>query len=90
MRETYQSINDDYALLSTKKYYFYYGYEFDSKECDCGDTEDIWGFEVTKNNKEIFKISANEMEKYKECPSKWQCEEMLLFGIGLFLDEVEE
>ena len=84
------AINDDYAVLSTENYYFYYGYEFDKKECKCGDTKEIWGFEITKNNKKEFRISADEMHDYKECPNQWQCEKMLLFGIGLYLDMIEK
>ena len=28
------------------------------------------------------------MKKIKDCPDKWNCEEMLLFGIGLFINKV--
>ena len=45
------SIASDYAILSTLNYSFYYGYEYDIKEDEDGDTTEIWGFEVTNNNK---------------------------------------
>ena len=54
-------IKSDYAVLNTKDYGFYYGYEFDSKECECGESIDIWGFEVTKDNNSIYRIKAEEM-----------------------------
>ena len=44
-------VNDDYAVLTTTNYGFYYGYEFDSKESEDGDTEEIWGFEVCDGEK---------------------------------------
>lgn len=86
MKETEVIINDDYAILTSANYYFYYGYEFNIKELD-DDDEYIWGFEVTKNNKSVYRISADEMEKYKNCPNQWQCEKMLLFGIGMYLSD---
>lgn len=81
------TINDDYAVLDSEIYSFYYGYEFDRKECECGETEEIWGFEVIKGHEKVFRISADDMEKQKGCPDKWDCSEMLLFGIGLYLDK---
>ncbi len=90
MKNNYIEINDDYAILSTKNYCFYYGYEFDKKICGCGDEKEIWGFEVKKDSINVFRISADEMQEYKDCPNKWQCEKMLLFGIGLYLDNVEK
>lgn len=78
------SISDDYAVLTTKNYGFYYGYEFDEDE----DEECIWGFEVNDNSKiGAFRISYEDMKKYKNCPSQWECEKCLLFGIGLWLEE---
>lgn len=90
MKETEIIINDDYAVLTSANYYFYYGYEFDRKELENGDEEEIWGFEVSKDNKKVFRISADEMEKYKNCPNRWQCEKMLLLGIGMYLSNVED
>ena len=78
----------DYAVLTTTNYSFYYGYEYDTKECECGETEEIWGFEVNGNNGKLFGISADDMKKIKDCPDIWDCEAMLLFGIGLFINEV--
>ena len=89
MKEIDVAINDDYAVLTTYNYGFYYGYEFDRKECECGETIDIWGFEVDEPNTKLedkFRISYEDMKKYKGCPSQWQCEECLLFGIGLWLE----
>lgn len=82
-------ISDDYAILNTTGYGFYYGYEFDTKECDCGDTEEIYGFEVSNDKSpSIFRISYEEMSKhYDNCPEQWDCEKCLLFGIGLWLDK---
>ena len=34
-------------------------------------------------------ISADDMKKIKGCPDKWDCEAMLLFGIGLFINEAK-
>lgn len=84
----YVAINDDYAVLNTDKYYFYYGYEYERKETRDGESVEIWGFEVSDaNNKKIFRISADQMEKKNDCPYRWDCAKMLLFGIGLFLKE---
>lgn len=82
------TISDDYAVLTTTNYGFYYGYEYDTKECECGETEEIWGFEVNGNNGKLFGISADDMKKIKDCSDKWDCEEMLLFGMGLFINKV--
>lgn len=79
-REIDISISDDYAAISTYNYGFYYGYEFDSNN-----DEDIWGFETCEDDKP-FRISYDEMSKYKDCPSQWECTECLLFGIGLWLE----
>ncbi len=84
------AINDDYAVLTTTNYGFYYGYEYDMKECKCGETEEIWGFEVNGNNGKLFGISVDDMEKIKGCPDKWDCEKMILFGIGLFFNKLPE
>lgn len=87
------AINDDYAVLTTTNYSFYYGYEYDKKECECGETEEIWGFEVNGNDGKLFRmfrISADDMKKIKGCPDKWECEKMLLFGIGLFFNKLPE
>lgn len=81
------TINDDYAVLTTTNYGFYYGYEYDTKECECGETEEIWGFEVNGNNGKLFGISADDMKKIKGCPNEWDCDAMLLFGIGLFINK---
>jgi hypothetical protein len=83
------TISGDYAVLTTTNYGFYYGYEYDTKECECGETEEIWGFEVNGNNGKLFGISADDMKKIKGCPDKWDCEAMLLFGIGLFINEAK-
>ena len=84
------SISDDYAILITNNYRFYYGYEYNFEEDIYGDTREIWGFEVNGNNEKIFRISADEMSKIKDCPNKWDCEKMLLFGIGLFFNKLPE
>ena len=84
------AINDDYAVLTTTNYGFYYGYEYDFEEDKYGDAHEIWGFEVNRNDGKIFRISADEMAKIKNCPDKWNCEEMLLFGIGLFFNKLPE
>lgn len=84
------AINDDYAVLTTTNYGFYYGYEYDTKECECGETEEICGFEVNGNNGKLFGISYDDMKKVKGCPDKWDCEKMLLFGIGLFFNKLPE
>lgn len=84
------TINDDYAVLTTTNYGFYYGYEYDKKECECGETEEIWGFEVNGNNGKLFGISFDDMKKIKGCPDKWDCNEMLLFGIGLFINKLPD
>lgn len=82
------AINDDYSILKTPDYYFYYGYEFDRKEDEDGDDMDIYGFEVTKNNESVFRISTEEMEKVIGCPKCGSCEDMLLFGIGIYLNQI--
>lgn len=80
-------IKSDYAVLNTKDYGFYYGYEFDSKECECGESIDIWGFEVTKDNNSIYRIKAEEMQKKVDRKIDINnCAEMLALGIGLWLD----
>ena len=84
------SINDDYAVLTTTNYGFYYGYEYDYEEDKYGDTHEIWGFEVNGNNGKLFRISADDMKKIENCPDKWNCEKMLLFGIGLFFNKLPD
>lgn len=80
-------INDDYATLSTYNYGFYYGYEFDKKEYENGDTDEVFGFEVCEEEKiGAFRISYKEMQKHNNCPEQWQCDKCLLFGIGLWLE----
>lgn len=75
-------ISDDYAVMNTWNYGFYYGYEFDEI-----DDEDIWGFTVCEGEKiDAFRISYDEMSKYEDCPRQWDCSECLLFGIGLYLE----
>ena len=81
------TISDDYAVLTTTNYGFYYGYEYDFEENEDGDTHEIWGFSVNGNDGKLFGITADEMEKMENCPSKWDCEKMLLFGIGIFLNK---
>lgn len=88
MREV--SINDDYAIMRTPNYGFYYGYEYDTKECECGESEDIFGFEVNNEKGICFEISYEDMTKIEGCPQQWECEKCLLFGIGLFLDKVNK
>lgn len=83
------SISDDYAVLDTKNYSFYFGYEFDIEETEDGDTREIWGFEVIKNDERIYGIPYDKMKKMKNCPSIYDCEECLLFGIGLFIEKSE-
>ena len=84
------TISDDYAVLTNTNYEFYYGYEYDVEEDKYGDTHEIWGFEVNGNDGKIFRISADDMKKIKNCPDKWNCEKMLLFGIGLFFNRLPE
>lgn len=81
------SINDDYAVLTTTNYGFYYGYEYDFEEDEDGDTHEIWGFVANGNDGKLFGITAEEMEKMENCPDKWDCEKMLLFGIGIFMNK---
>ncbi|MBQ7308235.1 MAG: hypothetical protein IJW82_06910, partial [Clostridia bacterium] len=74
-------------VLNTKEYGFYYGYEFDRKECQCGESIDIWGFEATKGNNSIYRISAEEMKKrINRNVDIGDCAEMLILGIGLWLE----
>ena len=82
------TVKSDYAVMSTRNMGFYYGYEFDTKECECGNTIDIWGFEVNDNKGKCFSISYEDMSKKEGCPKQWECESCLLFGIGLYLDKV--
>lgn len=81
------SISDDYGVLTTPDYGFYYGYEFDTVEDEDGDDESVWGFEVNGNNDKIFSISYDDMKLYKNCPDMWDVSECLLFGIGLFINK---
>ena len=79
-------IKSDYAVLNTKGYGFYYGYEFDSKECECGESINIWGFEVTKDNNSIYRIKAEEMKKKVDRKIDINnCAEMLALGIPISL-----
>lgn len=80
-------ISDDYATLSTYNYGFYYGYEFDSKETEDGEVEDVYGFEVCdRENIGAYRISYKDMSKYPGCPSEYECDKCLLFGIGVWLE----
>jgi hypothetical protein len=57
MKQTHVTVNDDYAVLTTTKYKFYFGYEVTyctkcnafldfNKECECDDPETEWAFYV--------------------------------------------
>lgn len=86
--------NGDIYILESDNIFDFFTYKtidygkYDTKECECGETEEIWGFEVNGNNGKLFGISADDMKKIKGCPNKWDCEAMLLFGIGLFINKV--
>ncbi len=75
-------INDDYAVLNTENYDFYYGYEYDETNYD----EPVYGFEVRNDIESLFRISYEKMQKYNNCPELSQCDKCLLFGIGLWLE----
>lgn len=76
------TISDDYAVLDTGIFGFYYGYEFGKDE----EGNDVYGFEVVKNGEKIYRISYEDMKQQKYCPDKWDMEECLLFGIGLYVN----
>lgn len=75
-------INDDYACLTTPNYDFYFGYDFDY---DYEKEEELWGLKAKIDNKR-YCISYEEMQKYSDCPSQWECDKCLLFGIGLIME----
>jgi len=66
------SINDDYAVLSTKNASFYYGYEVT--------INNMWCFEAKFNDEKITipfsKLGVDD---------QWEVVECLLSGIGLIL-----
>jgi hypothetical protein len=79
------TISDDYGVLTTPDYGFYFGYEFDIVEDEDGDTDDVWGFEVNGNEGTVFRISYEDMQAYANCPNMSDVSKCLLFGIGLFI-----
>ena len=66
------SINDDYAVLTTKNASFYYGYEVKINEMCC--------FEAKFNDEKIT-IPFNQLGVEDE----WNVVECLMMGIGLIL-----
>ena len=80
-------LSHDYGGLDTRKYHFYYGYEYtlcpvhgNDSGCSCDDRE--WAFRVTENDKEIYRVGDHDI-----CPEHMRVgiEEMVLYGIGHFL-----
>jgi len=66
------SINDDYAVLSTKNASFYYGYEVTINE--------MWCFEAKFNDEKVT-IPFSRLG----VDDQWDVVECLMMGIGLIL-----
>jgi hypothetical protein len=69
--------SDDYAILDSGRYYFYYGYE---EEID-----DEWCFVVKENNKILLKITTSEIERKIDGFRLNSTQDYLLSGIGIWL-----
>lgn len=79
------SISDDYAVLDLIGFSFYYGYEYGRDLTG----EEVWGFYLEdKKGVRLFQITADQMRKLKNCPKNDRCESMLIFGIGLYLNQL--
>lgn len=74
--EPFITIASDYAVLEVGEILFYYGYEFDVD----GD-EQVWGVEVKKQGKSVFRAPYQDSWPVDQFESG----ECLLYGIGLYL-----
>lgn len=70
--------SDDYAVLDSGKYSFYYGYE-------CQNSEEEYMFVVKENNKVIFQTSTSNIEQSVEHVHLDNMQDYLLAGIGMWL-----
>lgn len=69
--------SDDYAVLTSGRYEFYYGYE--------SAVADVWHFTVKENGKEVFSMSDDEINEVYPDSLGFDCADMLLAGIGVWL-----
>lgn len=69
--------SDDYAVLNTGRYEFYFGYEHE--------IEDNPGFYVKENGKIIKEFSSKELDKIAPSYFDGDVRGYLICGIGLFL-----
>lgn len=73
--------SDDYASLETEKYGFYYGYEVT--------VGDEWAFQVQDEHKNVvYTLPASWVSDDESL--YWEVVDMLVLGIGKFLDRGDE
>lgn len=80
-------VSDDYAVLRSGSYDFYYGYEYTVPEVVDYDTDEDfeWAFVAWRDGEEVMRTTARELGSptdYWEDPSV-----TLLRGIGKFIEE---
>lgn len=80
--ELYHS--SDYSGLNFDKFRFYYGYEYGNDI----NGEEVWGFYLEDDKKtRLFQITLDDMLEINGCPDNCNCYAMLLFGIGIYLNQ---
>ena len=81
--EVYES--SDYAGMKLNGFDFYYGYEYGKDLIG----EEVWGLYMENSKRErIFQLTQAEMKKLPNCPDQFDCSKMLLFGIGIYLNQL--
>lgn len=88
------TISDDFAALDLNNHSFYYGYEetlcakhkkqHDCIKADCDEYE--WAFVFKKDEEVILKLSQSEIEKLGTGHYWGNCNDYLLFGIGICIE----
>jgi hypothetical protein len=73
----------DYATLAAGGWSFYYGYEFGTTGGD--DPESVWGFEAKRDGGVGMRLGYDGMRTIPGCPDQFECQDCLLFGIGVYL-----
>jgi len=83
MKKQSVGISDDYAVLETGIYTFYYGYE--------EEVNDEWAFVAKKGKNEVARYSKSFIENNSDIKNRSdEPDYYLLAGIGLFLNKLEQ
>jgi hypothetical protein len=71
----------DYAGLMAGEHEAYFGYEYGTDD----DGGAVWGFRYTRAGVCVLEMPYAAMAQHPECPSQFEPQDCLLFGIGLVL-----